>query len=249
MPNIQGDIVSEHQARKSESYKIFDQIAPTYDALNHLLSLGIDIYWRRQMLKELPERSSLTCLDLACGTGDVSLALATSPKIAQIEGLDLSAGMIEHGRKKIEKKQLTEKIQLNLGDGVEIPRPDQSVDVVTLTFGIRNFSDPEKSLRNIRRVLKPGGKALILEFGMPKNFLVRAVYTFYFRYLLPFVGNLLSGHKDAYTYLNKTVEDFPFGEPFAKWMREAGLENVRYRRLSFGIAYLYIGEVRGSENG
>jgi demethylmenaquinone methyltransferase / 2-methoxy-6-polyprenyl-1,4-benzoquinol methylase len=234
--------MSSLEGRKKESYKIFDQIAPTYDLLNHLLSFGIDVYWRKQMLKELPLRDKMHCLDLACGTGDVSLTLAGSPKIQSIEGLDMSEGMVEFGRKKVQKKNLEDKVQLNIGDGVTIPRPDQTADVVTLTFGIRNFSDPQESIRNIYRVLKPGGRALILEFGMPRFFLVRWVYTFYFRYLLPFIGNLISGHSDAYTYLNKTVEDFPFGEDFAKWMREAGLENVRYRSLSFGIAYLYVGE-------
>lgn len=234
--------MADLQSRKSESYKIFDQIAPTYDRLNHLLSMGVDIYWRKQMLKELPQRPKLHCLDLACGTGDVSFALATAEQVESIEGLDLSEGMVEFGRKKIEKKQLAHKVQLNIGDGVTVPRPDQTVDVVTLTFGIRNFSQPQESLRNIYRVLKPGGRALILEFGMPKFFLVRWIYTFYFRYLLPFIGNLLSGHKDAYTYLNKTVEDFPFGQDFAEWMTEAGLENVRFKKLTFGIAYLYIGD-------
>lgn len=234
--------MAEYQERKKESYKIFDQIAPTYDALNHLLSFGIDIYWRKQMLKELPPRGQLKCLDLACGTGDVSLTLAQSPLVHTIEGLDLSQGMIDHGREKIIKKGVNDRVALNIGDGVSVPRPDESVDVVTLTFGIRNFNDPQTSLHNIYRVLKPQGRALILEFGMPKLWIVRLVYTFYFRYLLPFVGNLFSGHKDAYTYLNQTVEDFPFGEDFLVMMRNAQFKNARYRRLTFGIAYLYIGD-------
>jgi demethylmenaquinone methyltransferase / 2-methoxy-6-polyprenyl-1,4-benzoquinol methylase len=234
--------MSQYQERKKESYKIFDQIAPTYDALNHLLSFGIDIYWRKQMLKELPPQGHLKCLDLACGTGDVSLTLAKSPLVQEIEGLDLSQGMIDHGREKVRKNNLQDRVALNIGDGVTIPRPDESVDVVTLTFGIRNFNDPQMSLHNIYRVLKPQGRALILEFGMPKLWIVRMIYTFYFRYLLPFVGNLFSGHKDAYTYLNQTVEDFPFGEDFLSLMRNAQFKNARYRRLTFGIAYLYIGD-------
>lgn len=230
------------QTRKKESYKIFDQIAGTYDLLNHLLSFGIDIYWRSQMRKLLPNRSGLKALDLACGTGDVSLVMGADQKVESLEGLDLSQGMIDYGRVKVAKKKLQDKVQLNIGDGVEIPRENQSVDVVTLSFGVRNFNDPQKSLENIARVLKPQGRAIIMEFSIPKSRFFRAVYFFYFRHLLPFVGNLISKHKDAYTYLNQTVEKFPYGEDFAKMMTKAGLSDVNYKPLTFGIATLYWGD-------
>lgn len=234
--------MSSLHSRKKESYKIFDQIAPTYDSLNHLLSFGIDVYWRKQMMKVLPQGENLQALDLACGTGDVSIVLGRQKKVGSVEGLDLSEGMISHGREKIATKGLSEKVKLEIGDGVTIPRPDNSVDVVTLTFGVRNFSDPKVSLQNIYRVLKPGGRGMVLEFSIPANPVVRWIYFFYFRYVLPFVGNLLSGHGDAYTYLNKTVEDFPYGEEFADWMRQAGFRDVKYRVLTFGIATLYWGD-------
>lgn len=228
--------------RKNQSFKIFDDIAGTYDLLNRCLSLGIDVLWRKRMMKELPAGDQLIALDLATGTGDVALELAAQKRVAKVQGLDLSTGMVELGKKKIIKKGFAHKAQLGIGDGVAVPVADESQDVVTLSFGIRNFPDPQLSLKNIHRVLKPNGRALVMEFGLPKNFLVRAVYLFYFRKLLPFVGNLISGHGDAYTYLNKTVEDFPYDQDFLNWMKEAGFKNPKAVSLSFGIAFLYIGE-------
>lgn len=228
--------------RKNESYRIFDDIAGTYDLLNRCLSFGIDVLWRKRMMKELPLGNELIALDLATGTGDVALELASQKNVARVRGLDLSTGMIEIGKKKIIAKGFDQKVILDIGDGVTVPVEDETQDVVTLSFGIRNFPDPQTSLKNIHRVLRPGGRALIMEFGLPKNFLIRAGYLFYFRKLLPFVGNLISRHGDAYTYLNKTVEDFPYDEAFQAWMRQAGFKNVRAISLSFGIAFLYVGE-------
>lgn len=228
--------------RKNESYRIFDDIAGTYDLLNRCLSLGIDVLWRKRMMRELPAKKNMVALDLATGTGDVALELAKQPQIERIRGLDLSIGMVELGRKKVANKNLSDKVVLDIGDGVAVPVEDGSQDVVTLSFGIRNFPDPQLSLKNIHRVLSPGGRALIMEFGLPKNAIVRAGYLFYFRKVLPFFGNLVSRHRDAYTYLNKTVEDFPYDQAFVNWMQEAGFKNVRAVSLSFGIAFLYIGE-------
>lgn len=228
--------------RKHESYRIFDDIAGTYDLLNRCLSMGIDVLWRKRMMRELPKRDKLIALDLATGTGDVAIELARQNKVAKVQGLDLSQGMVKLGQQKVFDRGLEGKVDLAIGDGVAVPVPDQSQDVVTLSFGIRNFPDPQLSLKNIHRVLKPNGRALIMEFGLPKNPIVRAFYLFYFRKLLPFVGNLISRHRDAYTYLNKTVEDFPYDQAFMQWMKEAGFKNVRRVSLSFGIAFLYIGE-------
>ncbi|WP_417335078.1 bifunctional demethylmenaquinone methyltransferase/2-methoxy-6-polyprenyl-1,4-benzoquinol methylase UbiE [Halobacteriovorax marinus] len=230
------------QGRKKESWKIFDEIAGTYDLLNKLLSCGIDIYWRSKLLKNLPKRENMQALDLATGTADVPLVLVKSKNISKVTGIDLSKGMVEFGKKKVKKAGKENKIALHIGDGCNIPAADETMDVVTISFGIRNFPDPQKSLREIFRVLKPGGRVMIMEFGLPKNFLVRAVYMFYFRHLLPFVGNLLSKHKDAYTYLNETVEDFPYGKSFTNWMKEAGFSNANFTELTFGISNLYIGD-------
>jgi demethylmenaquinone methyltransferase/2-methoxy-6-polyprenyl-1,4-benzoquinol methylase len=235
-------MTSALQGRKKESWKIFDEIAGTYDLLNKLLSCGIDVYWRKKLLKNLPARQHMQALDLATGTGDVPLVLVKSKNITKITGIDLSKGMVDLGKVKVKKAKLENKIALHIGDACNIPAADETMDVVTISFGIRNFPDPQKSLREIYRVLKPGGRVMIMEFGLPKNFLVRAVYMFYFRYLLPFVGNLLSKHKDAYTYLNETVEDFPYGADFTSWMKEAGFKNAKFQELTFGISNLYIGD-------
>lgn len=239
MNNANENSLSE---RKKESYKIFNEIAGTYDLLNHTLSLGIDIYWRNKLLKHLPKKESINALDLATGTGDVPLTLIKDERIKKITGLDLSKGMVDIGIEKVKKKGLDKKINLMIGDAVNIPAADNSFDLTTISFGIRNFSDPQKSLHDIHRVLKKDGRVMIMEFAIPANPIVKAVYFFYFRHFLPVIGNLVSKHKDAYTYLNKTVEEFPYGDEFLKLMQNAGFKNLRKQSLTFGIAMLYIGD-------
>lgn len=228
--------------RKKESYKIFDEIAGTYDFLNRLLSFGIDVYWRTKFLKNLPNKKEIHALDLATGTGDVPVVLVKDKRVTKVTGLDLSKGMVELGKKKIAQKKLDDKVSLHIGDGVEIPAADSTFDLVTISFGIRNFPDPQRSLVNIERVLTSGGRCMIMEFSLPKNPFFRAIYFFYFRHLLPFVGNIVSKHKDAYSYLNESVEDFPYGDAFEDMMRKANLKNVHRKELTFGIATLYIGD-------
>lgn len=232
--------------RKKDSYKIFNEIASTYDLLNHTLSFGIDIYWRNLLLKHLPNKDSINALDLATGTGDVPLTLVKDRRVKKITGIDLSKGMVDIGVEKIKKKGLDKKIFLTLGDGVNIPAADNAFDLTTISFGIRNFSDPQKSLHDIHRVLKVDGRLMIMEFAIPTNPIVRAVYFFYFRHFLPRIGNLISKHKDAYTYLNQSVEDFPYGDKFLSMMKKAGFENLSMIPLTFGIAMLYIGDKKSS---
>lgn len=227
---------------KQQSYQIFNQIAKSYDFLNHLLSLGIDIYWRNQLLSFLPPNDSLRVLDLATGTGDVAICLGKNPKVQEVLGIDLSEGMIKIGQNKVTKKGLFSKVQLQIGDGVEIPFPNESFHAVTTSFGIRNFSDPLQSLQNMRRVLKPGGRALIMEFSLPTSAIFRKIYLFYFRHILPQIGKILSGHPRAYSYLNQTVETFPYGKDFLELMKKAQFTNLKAYPLTFGIATLYIGE-------
>jgi len=229
-------------SRKKESFKIFNDIAKTYDLLNRALSFGIDVKWRKNFIKNLPQRNSLECLDLATGTGDVALTIGKDRRVSKVVGLDMSEGMIEIGKKKVASQKLDKLIELKIGDGVLIPLQDNGQDVVTLAFGIRNFYDPQKALTNIHRVLKKDGLAMIMEFSLPKNPLIKAFYLLYFRYFLPFVGNIVSKHKDAYTYLNKTVEDFPYGKEFTDMMEKAGFQEIRIVPLTFGIASLYIGK-------
>lgn len=238
---------NEISERKKESYKIFNEIASTYDFLNHTLSFGIDIYWRKKLLKHLPQRESINALDLATGTGDVPLTLVADPRIKKITGIDLSKGMVDIGIDKVKKKGLEKKIFLMLGDGVNIPAADNAFDLTTISFGIRNFSDPQKSLFDIHRVLKTDGRLMIMEFAIPTNPIVKAVYFFYFRHFLPRIGNLVSKHKDAYTYLNQSVEEFPYGDKFLGMMKTAGFTNLSKMPLTFGIAMLYIGDKKATQ--
>ncbi|MBT6324721.1 MAG: bifunctional demethylmenaquinone methyltransferase/2-methoxy-6-polyprenyl-1,4-benzoquinol methylase UbiE [Bdellovibrionales bacterium] len=228
--------------RKEESYKIFDKIAPTYDALNLALSMGVDKYWRTKFLKHLPQSKNIKALDLATGTGDVPLVLIKDSNVNHVTGNDLSSGMIKYGREKIKKKKKEDQIHLTLGDAMNIKANDNSYDLVTISFGIRNFSDPFKSLCEIQRVLKPGGRLLILEFSMPSFWAVRIPYLLYFRFILPLIGNFFSKHKDAYKYLNQTVEQFPYGQEFTNLLTKAGLNNAKYTEYTFGLATMYQGD-------
>ena len=234
--------MSSLKSLKERSYYLFDEIASTYDLINHLLSLGLDKYWRKQMLKHISNRTQGDALDIACGTGDLTLLLVEDPRISNVTGIDLSTKMLELGQKKIEKKRLNRSIFLEVGDGVNIPYPDHSFALVTIAFGIRNFSDPVTSLQNIYRILKPGGRALIMEFSLPKNRLFKSLYLFYFRHILPLIGRLISRHREAYRYLNKSVEDFPHGPSFIKLMEQAGFKRVQCQRLTLGIVSIYKGD-------
>jgi demethylmenaquinone methyltransferase/2-methoxy-6-polyprenyl-1,4-benzoquinol methylase len=235
-------MANQYTTRKKESYKIFDDIAPTYDFLNRILSLGIDVRWRKKLQQKLPQGKSLEILDMASGTADVPLSLIENKRISHITGIDLSEEMLSIGRKKIEKAGHEQSIQLQTGCGVNIPFEKASFDVITVSFGIRNFKDPQESLNNMHKVLRPGGRALIMEFSIPPNPVFKWIYFFYFRHVLPFVGNILSGHKDAYTYLNQTVEDFPYGDEFLGMMKKAGFKNLKATSLTFGIANIYQGD-------
>lgn len=227
---------------KTTSFKIFDQIAPTYDLLNRLLSFGIDVWWRKMMMKHLPKAPldrKLFALDLACGTADLSIELSKQKQVGKVIGMDLSQKMIDVGNKKIISKNLTAKLELHIGDACQIPSGDQNFDLVTISFGIRNFSDPLKSLKEIYRVLRPGGKLVIMEFSLPSNKFVKFVYLAYFRNILPFFGKIISKNQDAYKYLNKTVEEFPYGEDFLELINSSGFKESNQQTLTYGIASIY----------
>lgn len=222
---------------------MFDRIAFRYDLLNRLLSFRQDVGWRKIMARRLPEGPQLRVLDLATGTCDVLLGLyRESGRIAKGVGLDMSANMLSLGRTKLEKQHLLGPLTLMRADAEEIALRDDSFDAATIAFGIRNVPDVPKALRDIRRILKTNGRALILEFSLPANAFFRVLYLFYFRHVLPAVGGLVSGDRAAYKYLNESVERFPYGESFCELMRDAGYRNVVATPLTFGIATLYEGE-------
>ena len=228
---------------RREVWKMFDRISPSYDRLNRILSLGIDQGWRRRMASLLPEGNALTVLDLATGTGDQILSLFQEcPRVQSGIGLDLAEKMLEIGREKVQAEGLASRLRMEVGDACEIPLGDEEVDAVTISFGIRNVVSVEKSLREMLRVLKPGGRALLLECTVPKNSIVKAGHLFYLRNLLPIIGGWMSGDREAYRYLNETIESFPSGSAFCSLMKQAGFEQVVHTSLTFGIATLYQGD-------
>ncbi len=222
-------------------WKMFDRVARRYDLLNHLLSANQDRSWRRKLAARLPEQSDLKILDLACGTGDQLLALYRTGKVSSGVGLDLAENMLEIGRAKIARRSLTDRLTLKKADAQKIPFEDNTFDVVSISFGIRNMTDVDTTLREMHRVLKPGGCALILEFSLPRNRLIRSAYLVYFRHLLPRLGRLISDDREAYRYLNETAETFPRDGAFCELMSRAGFRNTTFSALTFGVASIYRG--------
>lgn len=228
---------------KSDSWKMFNRISSRYDLLNRLLSLGLDLSWRRRLCSLLPDKPELKVLDLATGTADVLITLAeNTPHLTEGVGLDMAARMLDIGRKKIIKKDLDSRLSLRTADANKIPFEDESFDCTTIAFGIRNVDDPLAALREMHRVVRPGGRSLILEFSFPKNPLLRAGHILYLRTVVPALGWLLSGEYSAYKYLNETIEEFPYGEEFCALMRSAGFHQVSAHALLFGVATIYLGE-------
>lgn len=227
-------------AKKEAVQDIFNDIAPKYDLLNHFLSFNIDKSWRRKAIKCIAESEKGLLLDVACGTGDFSIA-ACRHGVKKVIGIDISENMITVGRKKIKEKGLEDQVELQSGDCENMLFDSQRFDVVTVAFGVRNFEHLEKGLTEMHRVLKNGGKAIILEFSMPEKAPMKQLYKFYFRYILPLVGGMISGNKGAYTYLPESVMKFPQGKDFLNIMANCGFSQVSCRKLTFGVASLYIG--------
>lgn len=217
---------------------MFDRISGRYDFLNHFLSLGIDKGWRKKVVAIAQRQNPETILDIATGTGDQAIALsALKPK--KVTGLDISSGMLDVGRMKIAKLGLSELIDMKLGDSEDIPFEDNSFDVITVSFGVRNFENLKKGLSEMYRVLKPGGKAIILEFSQPQKFPMKQMYGLYSKRILPFVGGAISKDKSAYTYLPESVEAFPYGVDFTNLLEGIGYRSTKDTPVTFGIASIY----------
>ncbi len=229
---------------KSQSWQMFNDISPRYDLLNQLLSFGLHTAWRNRLLQYIPPKSTIKLLDLATGTGDVLITLAKGLKsrLSTGIGLDLADKMLVIAQEKITKEKLSKSLEVKHGDAMNIPLTDYSVDVVTMSFGIRNTENPSKVLNEIYRVLTFSGRVLILEFSLPQNALIRFFHLFYLRYFVPMIGFLFSGHYKAYKYLNQTIETFPYGKDFCSLMEKAGFKNVRAHQLFFGAASIYEGD-------
>lgn len=227
-------------AKKEAVKGIFNDIAPKYDLLNHFLSANRDKSWRRKAIQSIAGSPKELLLDVACGTGDLAI-VASQFGVKKVIGVDISDNMINIGNRKIKEKGRDQQISLMNGDCEQLCFDDNHFDAVTVAFGVRNFEHLEKGLSEMHRVLKPGGKVVILEFSMPEHFPVRQLYKFYFRSILPLAGGLISGNKGAYTYLPESVMKFPQGQEFLSILEKCGFSNVARQKMTFGIVSLYTG--------
>ena len=230
-----------NQPKKEDIKEMFNGISKHYDFLNHLLSLGIDRNWRHRVIYNISKYEPEKILDIATGTADLAIE-ASQLKTEKIIGIDISAELLKVGQYKIAKRGLSSRIQLIEADGENIPFPDNSFDAETIAFGIRNFENPLKGLKEMHRVLNSKGILAVLEFSKPTVFPVNFVYWFYFRAILPLIGRIVSKSRNAYSYLPDSVYAFPHGKEFLNLMDEAGFSNTRQIKLSFGIASIYLGE-------
>jgi demethylmenaquinone methyltransferase/2-methoxy-6-polyprenyl-1,4-benzoquinol methylase len=233
---------NEEEAKKSQITSMFDKIAPYYDFLNHFLSVGIDIRWRKRAIGMLNNAGKDMWLDIATGTADLALEAERQMKPKKIIGLDISNKMLELGKKKIEKKGKSEIISLEIGDSEHLRFEANSFDVVMASFGVRNFENLQKGLCEMCRVCKPAGKTMILEFSKPRVFPIKNLFSIYFKNLLPVIGKLKSKDPRAYSYLYESVQKFPDYEDFAVLLKEAGFSKVTYKPLTFGICTIYLAE-------
>lgn len=225
-------------SKKVQIAEMFDHISPKYDFLNRTLSMGIDTLWRKKAVAMLRPGAPKLILDVATGTADLAIqALSLIPD--KVIGVDISEGMLEVGRKKIARLGLQNKIELKYGDSEQLDFAENTFDAVMVAFGVRNFAHLEKGLANLFAVLKPGGQLMILEFSQPESFPFKHLYHFYFKHILPKIGNSISKNQSAYTYLPESVQAFPYGSAFVKELSNIGFQSIVCKPLTFGISSLY----------
>lgn len=226
--------------KKQQVADMFDNISHKYDFLNHFLSLGIDIRWRKKAIKLLKEIQPKQILDIATGTGDFAIeSLKLNPD--HVTGVDISEGMLNVGREKLKKRKLDDRITLSSGDSENLPFEDNKFDAIIVAFGVRNFENLEKGLAEMFRVLRPGGKVVVLEFSKPKSFPFKQLYNFYFKNILPTLGKTISKDNAAYTYLPESVRSFPDGKDFTSILDKLGFKNTECKPLTLGISSIYTG--------
>jgi demethylmenaquinone methyltransferase/2-methoxy-6-polyprenyl-1,4-benzoquinol methylase len=228
-----------NESKKEQVERMFDNIAPNYDLLNRVLSLGIDVWWRKKTIGYLAPSDPKVILDVATGTADVALMMAKKLQPHKIIGVDISNHMLDFGRVKIKDAGLSDMISLETGDSENLRFEDNTFDAVTVAFGVRNFENLTKGLAEMNRVLKPGGRVAILEFSMPRLFPFRQLYIAYFKYVLPLIGRLTSRDMRAYSYLFESVQAFPEGNQFLEKLVSTGYKDPKSERLTLGICSIY----------
>jgi demethylmenaquinone methyltransferase/2-methoxy-6-polyprenyl-1,4-benzoquinol methylase len=233
---------TEKGSKKGQVTKMFDNIAPYYDFLNRLLSLGIDTIWRKKAIAKLKGQNPKMVLDVATGTADLAIEISRQLKVEKIIGLDIANEMLEIGRKKLKRKGLDNLINLTLGDSENLPFEDNTFDAATVAFGVRNFENLELGLKEMNRVLKKGGQIVVLEFSRPTLFPFKQLFNFYFKYILPFIGRFTSKDPKAYSYLYESVQAFPDGNEFLKVLKNTGFSDTKFEALTLGICSIYVGK-------
>jgi demethylmenaquinone methyltransferase/2-methoxy-6-polyprenyl-1,4-benzoquinol methylase len=225
--------------KKEQVAKMFDNISENYDGLNRVISFGIDVKWRKKVIAIIGENNPKQLLDIATGTGDLAIMMA-SLNPDKITGLDISAGMLEVGKQKIAKANLSDKIEMLVGDSENMPFNDNTFDAITVSFGVRNFANLNKGLTEISRVLKPDGKLVILETSVPTKFPYKQGYHFHSSVILPLIGKLFSKDKVAYSYLSESANSFPYGEKFNNILLKNGFTTATDKPVTFGVATIYV---------
>ena len=228
------------EAKTGQVRRMFDSIAPAYDTMNRLMTLGIDRRWRRKTVAEAVSGNPEAILDIATGTGDLAIALARAAEGATVTGVDLSEGMIEVGRRKVAEAGLSDRVKLSPADALALPFADNSFDVITVAFGVRNFEHLAEGYAEMLRVLRPGGRLCVLELTPPSSVLVRPFYAAYTRAVIPLVGKLISGDSDAYTYLPRSIAAVQARGAMTALIEGAGFENAAFRSFTFGVCTLYM---------
>lgn len=231
----------DNATKKDQVATMFNNISGTYDFLNHFLSLGIDVLWRKKAIKELVSTQPRMILDVATGTGDFAFEAIKKLAPEKVVGVDISDGMLDVARQKISQRNLQAIFSVQLGDSEGLQFEENTFDAITVAFGVRNFENLEKGLADMFRVLKPDGKIVILEFSKPKVFPVKQAYQFYFKRVTPFFGKVFSKDKRAYEYLPESVAAFPDGEEFLSMLRKVGFKKPTQQQLTFGISSIYVG--------
>jgi len=226
---------------KTQTPRMFTSIARRYDLLNHVLSMNVDRRWRHALVRDAKVDEGARVLDVATGTGDVALAFCRHSRVTEIIGLDMSTGMLEVGREKVHRRRLEDRVQLLDGDALALPFVDESFDAVTIAFGLRNLPDYQDGIAEMTRVLKPGGRLLVLEFFPPRQGLFLKGYRFYLGKVLPLAGRVISGSHEAYRYLANSIEDFISHDDIKSLYQGAGLVDLNAHKLAGGIAYIYRG--------
>ena len=234
--------------KKQQIAEMFDKIAFRYDFLNRFLSGGVDLYWRKRAIRELRGLANADILDVATGTGDMAILMARYLADARITGVDISEGMLEIGRQKLERMQLGNRITLQPGDSEALPFPNDRFDAITVAFGVRNFENLENGLQEMKRVLKPDGKLVVLEFSQPRTPGIRQLYKAYMRQIAPRIAGIAASDREAYRYLNDSVLAFPEGERLIRILEHCGFANPGLNRLTLGICSVYTGQKRAGRN-